>query len=160
MNAEQPIEELDKSRSWFLKLVTGLTPEQWDVRPFPNVKSPKETLGHLVIADRVFPVMLEGKEPDYNAYQPDPDSSVEDLLNLLAETHKAKLDWLKSYLPGKDLDAEVDTVYSGKKPLWSEIYSFCTEDWYHIGQVSLIRQGTDPSWDYYAVFYGGGEASD
>lgn len=155
MEASQVISKLDDSRKWFLKLVDGLTPEQWEAKPFPNVMSPKETLAHLIIDDRVFAVMLDGKEPQYHEYAPEPGMDVADLLALLAETHAAKLDFLKGFLGGKDLSEEIQTVYSGKQPLWWEVLSFATEDWYHIGQVSAIRQGTDPSWDYYAVFYGG-----
>lgn len=154
MNAEQLIVQLEASRAWFLKLVDGLTPEQWDAKPYPNVMSPKETLAHLIIDDRVFPLMLTGHgEPDYDAHRPDASLSAEQLLALMAETHKAKIAAVSEFLAGKDLNAEIDAVYAGKQALWWEVLSFVTEDWYHIGQVSLIRQGTDPDFNYYATFY-------
>lgn len=154
MNTEQLITQLEASRAWFLKLVEGLTPEQWDAKPYPNVMSPRETLAHLIVDDRVFPLMLEGHgEPDYESFRPDPSASVEELMALMGETHKAKIERVRAFLTGKDLSAEIDAVYAGKQPLWWEVVSFTTEDWYHIGQVSAIRQGTDPDFDYYATFY-------
>lgn len=153
MNTEHLIAQLEASRAWFLKLVDGLTPEQWDAKPYPNVMSPKETVAHLIIDDKVFPVMFEGKEPDYAAYAPDASLSAEQLLEELARTHESKIQWLRSFLEGKDLNSEIETVYFGKQPMWVEIMACVTEDWYHIGQVSAIRQGTDPNWEYYAAFY-------
>lgn len=153
MNLEQLISQIDESRSWFLKLVSGLTETQWDARAYPNTKTPKETLAHLVIADRCMPDFFSGKEPDYDAYAPDSNLSATELLNLLNQTHKSKLDFLREKFAGANLDMQIQTVYSGMKPIWVELVSICHEDWYHIGQVSLIRQGTDPEFDYYATFY-------
>ncbi len=155
MTAESLIARLDESRNWFLKALDGLKDGQWDAKPYPNVKSIRETLAHLVIDDRCFPLMLQGKEPDYEALAPDASLSAGDLLALLERTHREKLDWLRGYLKVKDLDQEIDTVYSGRQPLWAEVVTIANEDWYHIGQVSLIRQGLQPDWDYYAHFYAG-----
>ncbi|MCH8275252.1 MAG: DinB family protein [Armatimonadetes bacterium] len=146
---------MEASRAWFLKLLDGLKEEQWDAKPYPNVMSIRETLAHMVTNDRVLPVMLKGEEPDYESFRPDAGLSHDDLLALLAETHKAKIDFLSQTYMDRDLNEEMQTVYSGKKPIWSEILGFVPEDWYHIGQMSLVRQGTDANWDYYAHFYSG-----
>ena len=31
---------------------------------------------------------------------------------------------------------------------------FSSEDFYHMGQVSFIRQASDPTWNYYEAIYG------
>lgn len=153
MTADQLIERLDESRKWFLKALDGLKDGQWNAKPYPNVMSIRETLSHLVIDDRCFPDLLQGKEPDYPSYAPDEIMSAGDLLALMEQTHRQKLEWLRGFLAGKDLEGQIPTVYSGKQSLWWEVLCIAMEDWYHIGQVSLIRQGTDPDWDYYAHFY-------
>jgi uncharacterized damage-inducible protein DinB len=155
MTTETILAKLDDSRNWFLKLLDGFGPEHWDAKPYPTVKSVKETLAHLVIADRCCQDMFQGKEPDYAALTPDPALTSDQLLTLLAKTHEEKKGFLRSHLDGKDLMQEIETVYSGKQPLWWEVLSYTTEDWYHIGQVSLLRQGLQPEWDYYAHFYAG-----
>jgi uncharacterized damage-inducible protein DinB len=153
MTVDLILKKLDDSRNWFWKLLEGLRDDQWEAKPYPTVKSIRETLAHLVIDDRCFKDMLERREPDYEALAPGPNLSAADLVDLLKRTHEEKLSDLRGALAGRDLFEEVDTVYSGRQPLWWEVLSFATEDWYHIGQVSMIRQGTDPSWDYYAHFY-------
>ncbi|KAA0237101.1 MAG: DinB family protein [Armatimonadetes bacterium] len=155
MNLDPFLQAIDRSRTWFFKLVDGLTPQQWDAKPYPNVKSPRETLEHLVISDRVCPVLLQGTEPDYEAYRPEGELSPEQLLDLLRSTHAERMSWLKEFTEGKSADDTIRTVYSGEQSLASQLIDIATEDWYHIGQVSLVRQGVDPAWDYYAAFYSG-----
>ncbi len=61
MDADQLIERLDESRKWFHKLLQGIRDDQWVAKPYPNVKSIRETLSHLVIDDLCLREMLEGK---------------------------------------------------------------------------------------------------
>ena len=155
MNIDQLIAKLDESRSWLLKLLDGLKPDQWDAKPYPNVKSIRETLEHMVINDRVVPLMMRGEEPDYEKHAPKQGMSPESLLTLLKETQAQKLSSIRNQFKDRDLAEEIDTVYSGRQPIWAEIISVAYEEWYHIGQMSLVRQGTDSDWDYYAHFYSG-----
>ena len=46
------LEEAKGSRRYFLKHVKGLTAEQWDWKPYPECKSVRETVAHLISDDR------------------------------------------------------------------------------------------------------------
>lgn len=46
------IEGVRESRRFFLKHLKGLRDDQWEWKPYPECKSIRETLAHLVSDDR------------------------------------------------------------------------------------------------------------
>lgn len=153
MSLDELLTRIEESRNWFLKLVDGLSDEQWGAKPYEHVKSPRETIEHLIVADRSIQPLFEGIEPNYESLAPEPGLSPRRLLEELAKSHAQKIAFLRGKYSDADIEAVMDTVYSGKQKIGSEIASIAYEDWYHIGQVSLIRQGTDPDFEYYGYFY-------
>lgn len=56
---------LERSRSHLLRHLKGVKESQWDWKPYPEAKSLRETLQHLVIDDRAaLESMRTGEEPD------------------------------------------------------------------------------------------------
>jgi uncharacterized damage-inducible protein DinB len=148
-------EGLNRSREFFLKHIKGLTDEQWDWKPYPECKSIRETVAHLIIDDRAALQSLQsGKEPDYESLTEN-ETDRDRLLALLAESHEA----LCGYILAQWKDAPLDTmlsVWGMKMPIAAGLGYMSSEDNYHAGQVAFIRSATDPSWDYYAAIYGAG----
>lgn len=151
---EDLLDGVRASRKRFWKHVNGLTPEQWDWKPFPECKSARETLAHLIWVDRIALVSLEtGGEPDYAALE-EAERDFERLRAMLLETHARLLDFLTARYGDQPLDTEVclfgDTMKLGRAAAY-----LSGEDFYHSGQVAYIRMATDPSWNYYDEIYGG-----
>ena len=64
---EDLIASLEKSRSHLLKHFRGLADDQWDWKPFPECKSLRETLQHLIIDDQAaLESLRSGEEPSYD----------------------------------------------------------------------------------------------
>ena len=123
-------------------------------KPYPECKSIRETLAHLIADDRASVVMLEtGEFPDFDGML-EREASPTKLLDLLAESH----DNLCAFLRGRFADTPLDSVvkfFGGPEPLGLAIAGISSEDYYHAGQVAFIRMATDPAWDYYKEIYGG-----
>ena len=152
---ETLVDGLRFSRRHFLKHLDGLREDQWDWKPYPECKTVRETLAHLVQDDRAALQALEtGGEPDYDSWA-EPERDREKLRALLDESHAR----LCAAIHGKYGDAPMETVasaYGAPMPLGAAIPYLSSEDYYHAGQVAFIRQATDPGWDYYAAIYGAG----
>lgn len=157
--ANDLIETVRSSRKHFLKHLRGLKPEQWDWKPYPECKSIRETLAHLLVDDRsALDSLKTGKEPDYDSYfaalseeigaQPDTDR----LFALLAESHRTLCDYLSNIYGSSDLDVPA-TFFGMPMKAGAAIASFTAEDYYHAGQVAYVRMASDPEWDYYAAVY-------
>lgn len=158
---EDLIESLRASRSNFHKHLEGLKDDQWDWKPYPECKSIRDTLIHLVVDDRVAVWALDADgEPDYEAFvNAATDEAGSDLVHLkemLDTSFTALLEQLISRYADQPLDTEISTFGSPKK-LGVAIPYFSSEDYYHTGQVAFIRMASDPSWNYYAAIYGFGE---
>jgi uncharacterized damage-inducible protein DinB len=147
------IEAIRHSRRHFLKHLRGLPDDQWDWKPYPECKSIRETLAHLVWIDRVALVSLEtGAEPDYAALE-EPEHDRDRLRALLEASHERLCQYLTTRYAAAPLDTEV-SLYGDRQPLGRALAYFPSEDYYHSGQVAFIRMATDPGWDYYASIYG------
>ena len=140
-----------ESRRYFLKHIKGVRDEQWDWKPYPECKSIRETLAHLIADDRATVVMLEtGEFPDFGAML-EHEAAPTKLQALLAESHEN----LCAFLRRKFTDAPLDGVvkyFFGPEPLGLAIMGIPLEDYYHAGQVAFIRMATDPEWDYKSVY--------
>ena len=155
------IDSLRASRSNFHKHLKDLRDDQWDWKPYPECKSIRETLVHLIQDDRAAVEAIEKNcEPDYETLMADAIALAArdiDYLKALSETSfTALLELLISRYADAPLDAEIN-VFGSTKKLGVGIPFFSSEDYYHIGQVSFIRMASDPTWDYYAAIYGGEE---
>ena len=148
------IEGFTGSREHFFKHLEGLKDDQWDWQPYPQCKTVRETLAHLVVVDRGFLYAFEtGGIPDWDSFFPDwQPYTPEQLRALLAESRAKLLDHLKSKYADTPLDAEV-TLYGAPMKLGQAVASISSEDYYHSGQVAFIRMASDPTWDYYGAMY-------
>lgn len=147
------LDGLRASRSFFLKHVDGLRPDQWEWKPYPECKNVREILVHLIADDRAALEALEtGKSPNYDTLQVaerDPDR----LLGLLDESHKRVCEFLKANYADVPLDREI-CIWGNPMKLASGVAFLSSEDFYHAGQVAFIRMATDPEWDYYSAVFG------
>lgn len=149
------LEGVRASRAHFLKHLDGLREEQWDWKPYPECKSVRETVAHLVTDDRAALFSLEtGKEPDYEALSVEPGRDSARLRALLDESHARLCEAIQARYANAPLDTEA-CIYGGSMKLARGIAHLSSEDFYHAGQVAFIRMATDPAWDYYAAIYGG-----
>lgn len=155
VDIETLISAVQKSRAFFLKHANGLRDDQWDWKPYPECKSIRETLAHLIADDRASVVMLEtGEFPDFGGML-ERETATPKLLDLLAESHEN----LCAFLRGRFADTPLDSVvkfFGGPEPLGLAIMGITSEDYYHAGQVAFIRMATDPEWNYYKEIYGEG----
>jgi uncharacterized damage-inducible protein DinB len=149
------LEGVRASRAHFLKHLDGLQDEQWDWKPYPECKSVRETVAHLVTDDRAALFSLEtGKEPDYEALAVEPGRDSARLRALLDESHARLCEAIRTRCATAPLDADV-CIYGSPMKLARGIAYLSSEDFYHAGQIAFIRMATDPAWDYYATIYGG-----
>jgi len=147
------VDAMRASRRHFWKHVNGLSDAQWDWKPYPECKSIRETLAHLVQDDRAALAALHsGGEPDYEAFA-EPERDLDRLRALLAESHEALCAAITAKFDGAPLDTPL-SAWGAIKPLGTGIPFFCSEDYFHAGQVTFIRLATDPTWDYYGAIYG------
>ena len=148
------IEGLQSSREHFFKHLDGVKDDQWDWQPYPQCKTIRETMAHLVVVDRGFLFAFEtGGMPDWDSLFPDwQPYSPEQLRALLLESRAKLLDHLKSKYADAPLDTEV-TLYGAPQKLGAAVSGLSSEDYYHTGQTSYIRMASDPGWDYYAAIY-------
>lgn len=152
------IDHLKETRAHFMKHLAGAGPDLWDWKPYPECKSVRETLIHLVVDDRAALESLQnGKEPEYDRIaaetQEQAGESVEALITILTDSHAKLLEYIERTYADEPLDSEV-SVFGSTRKLGLITY-FSSEDFYHAGQVGFIRQAIDPKWDYYAAVYGG-----
>jgi uncharacterized damage-inducible protein DinB len=146
------------SRAFFLKHLEGLREDQWDWKPYPECKSIRETLAHLIVNDRAALASLESAgEPDYDALRAEvaaeTGNDLEQLLAALRESHARLLGTIEARYAGAPLDTEIK-IWGSSMKLGRGVAYLSSEDFYHAGQVAFIRMATDPSWDYYGCIYG------
>lgn len=139
------------SRKHFLKHLKGVQGDQWDWKPYPECKSIRETLAHLVSDDRASIEMLDKGQLDYEALQEN-EKDIAKLLQILSKSHEQLCAFIKTRYANTPLDQEIQ-FFSGKEPLWRAISGISAEDYYHAGQVAFVRMATNPSWDYYSDIY-------
>jgi uncharacterized damage-inducible protein DinB len=140
------------SRGFFIKHLKGIAPAQWDWKPYPECKSVRETLAHLVVDDWTALESLQSQgEPNYRDY--DGDTSEAALLATLEKTHAELLGFIERQWTETPLDAEVK-LWGWPMKLGAAVAYLSAEDLYHSGQIAFIRMATDPTWDYYSAVYG------
>lgn len=151
VTVDELLQGLRRSRLHFYRHLEGLRDDQWDFKPFPHCKSIRETLQHLVIDDRAAVNSLRScQEPVYET-QPYEVHDLNHLYELLAASHGALLQEITSRVTS--LDDEI-CVWGHVEKAAVGIPYFSSEDFYHAGQVALLRMASDPDWDYYHAIYG------
>ena len=141
------------SRKHFFKHLDGLKDAQWDWKPYPECKSIRETLAHLIADDRAALESLQTqKEPHYEALQ-ETERDLVKLRTILDKSHQALCDFILKTYASTPLETEV-CIFGTQTSLAKGIPFLISEDFYHAGQVGFIRMATDPKWDYYAAIYG------
>ena len=153
------LEGLRGSRTFFLRHLDELRDEQWDWKPYPECKSIRETLAHMIGNDAAALQSLQtGKAPDYDAIltgaAQDASDDYRRLRARLEESFNRLCDFIQSTYAGAPLDTEV-CIYGSMMKLGRGVAYLSSEDYYHAGQVGFIRIATDPTWDYYGFIYGG-----
>ena len=154
------IQSLEQSRAFFYKHLKGLTGEQWAWKPYPECKSVRETLAHMIANDRVaLETLRGGKTPeDWERFFRDVDVEFTGVDNAaLAAAHRSSHEAILAYLratypPQTPLDTEVD-VWGGKGKIGIHLGHLSSEDYFHAGQVAFIRNATTPAWEYYKEIY-------
>jgi uncharacterized damage-inducible protein DinB len=147
------IEGLRSSRRHFLKHLAGLKPQQIEWKPFPECKSVKEILAHLVVDDLAALESFQTlHEPGYDKIAA-PEGTYEELRGALDESHEKLISWLNANLADKPLD-ESSCGFGHPLPACQAIAHISSEDYYHAGQIAFIRMATDPEWEYYGAIYG------
>ena len=147
------IESLRRSRQHFFKHIQGLKDDQWDFKPFPECKSIRETLQHLVADDRAaLESIRTGEEPNYEALSCS-ETDIAKLKEILKDSHENLLKEILTRYANAPLDADI-CVWGHHEKLGVGVPYFSGEDWYHAGQVAFARMASDPGWDYYATIYG------
>lgn len=147
------IENLRRCRKHFLKHLDGVRDEEWDWKPYPQCKSLRETLQHLIIDDRAaLESLISGEEPSYGT-EPNEIHDIGELYKTLEESHEALLKALVDRFANAPLDADI-CVWGAHQKLAPGLAYLASEDFYHAGQASFIRLAINPEWDYYAAIYG------
>jgi len=148
-------------RDNFVKLLDGLTEEQWTWKPYAECKSIRETLIHMIGNDRLVKEALHdpSQQIDWTGYYSAvatelADTANADLIPLLRASHSEALHALSTVTEGLPLDAPLAIFGQHPRKLGVIAASLPAEDTYHSGQVAFIRMATDPEWDFYAAIYG------
>lgn len=146
---------IHQARQLFRKHLEGLNDDQWDWQPYPQCKSIKEIVAHLIADDRAQIHILEtGGMPDFTDLEEreqDPDK----LLALLEKSHDELISYIKVRFADAHLDEDIP-FFNHSMKLGRVLANIPSEDGYHTGQVAFIRMASDPSWDYYKSIYGEG----
>jgi uncharacterized damage-inducible protein DinB len=147
-----------RSRQHFLKHVDGLSDDQWRFKPYPECKSVRETIVHLIWVDRSALESLEtGTATDWmplydRVIQETQDLSGAELLVTLRESHARVLAFFEERHAQMPLDTEI-SMWGSPGKLAVQLAYLTAEDHYHAGQVAFIRMATDPDWAYYPAIY-------
>lgn len=149
---ETAIAGIRASREFFLSHIKGVRDDQWDWKPYPECKSIREIIAHLISDDRAFIEILgKGEIADHSALE-EKERDLAKLLDMLSKSHESLCAFVRYKFANTPLDTPV-SFFSGEEPLSTAIAGISSEDFYHAGQVAFIRMATDPKWDYYASIY-------
>lgn len=138
------INKVRMSRRYFLKHLHGVRNEQWDWKPSPQCKSIREILAHMVANDRLFMETLNADSPMEHGSVEERD--IAKLLEMLNKSHESLCAFLRLRHANTPLDTEIP-FFGRTEKLETAMSRISFEDYYHAGQIALIRMATDPSWE-------------
>ena len=156
---EDLLEGVRSSRNSLLKHLRGVKGDQWLWKPYPECKSIRETLQHLLWVDRTALDSLHGSPPEdwlplidkINAETAG--DNIESLLEAIAQSLEALLSYFQENFTDAPLETTV-TLWGSEKKLGVAVAYLTSENFYHAGQIAFIRLATDPDWNYYPAIYG------
>jgi len=144
------IDKVRMSRRYFLKHLHGVRNEQWDWKPSPQCNSIREILAHMVANDRSLIETLSADSTiDCGSVE---ERDIAKLLEMLSKSHESLCAFLRLRHANTPLDTEVP-FFGRTEKLETAMSWISFEDYYHAGQIALIRVATDPSWENYVSIY-------
>ncbi|MHB1461745.1 MAG: DinB family protein [Armatimonadota bacterium] len=144
---------LNYSYGNMMKHINGCSDEQWNWKPYPECKSIKETVEHMIVDCRACVYCLRtAAMPDFEKMAVTETDRTK-LFELLDQAHQQMIQYIEASYADTPLDTMV-TMWGMQMPLAAAIGSMSTEYHYHAGQIAFIRMATDPQWDYYAAVFG------
>lgn len=119
------------------KCMEGLTEAEFDTRPSPHAKSPREILEHLCECYEAFLASTEGKSHSWGTYAIENKSSA----NLLATFRDLRR------------RATAAAVAQEEEETLKHAHAYIVaHDNYHVGQLALARLTLNPEWDGYSIY--------
>ena len=127
MDLDMLIEGVRSSRKYFLNHINGLRDDQWDWKPYPECKSIRETLAHLIADDRATIQILEtGQFPDFGGLL-ESETNADRLQSLLSQSHEELSEFIQAKFSQTPLDTLVN-FWEGPIPLGQAIIGISAED--------------------------------
>jgi uncharacterized damage-inducible protein DinB len=150
---------VQESRGFFVRHLLGLAPETWDWKPYPECKTVRETLLHMIGTNAWILADLKRETgDDFAALLSESAARLKDKTPAeLQEALKASGEPILDFLTAHYADAPLDTpmhMWGEEAPLGKQVAHLTSENFYHAGQVAYIRMATQPDWNYYAAVYG------
>lgn len=119
------------------QVFSGMTPESQQAKLHPDQMSAQETLVHLTEAHIAGQKDLKGEKHEWGSYTPEETNFDVLLANLKAEREKFK----------------AQTLAAGTEEAYKEAMSYgANHDYYHVGQMVLVRIATEPTWNSYSIY--------
>ena len=154
--------DMEEARGYFKRHIVAMADAGWDFKPFEHVNSVRQILMHMIATNRGVIAMLGGEAFDMTRHMGRHKEAWEEIeakspafiLALLDETGEA----IASKVREEYANAAFDTplmLWGGEAKIGVQLGRLAQETAYHTGQVSLLRQAFDPSWDYFGEVFGG-----
>jgi len=113
----------------------GLSAENWDAEPLPNIMSPRQVAEHLCDCYRGGAAALRGEPYEWGTYRlPE---GAEPLSTWRAERANA-VEAIRGGDPEKGPHVALEYI--------------ALHDAYHVGQLCAVRLALDPEWDAYSIY--------
>ncbi|MFN7171704.1 MAG: hypothetical protein ACK4P3_02825 [Fimbriimonadaceae bacterium] len=126
-------ELLEDSRIQLEKSIEGLPSELEDVRVSENTMSPKEAVVHLSEVYLAFQGLVQGKKYEWGSFLP----RSERFSECFAEALELRNELVAMILAASQFKIGIDVAL---------------HDQYHVGQICMVRQSKDPTWDWRALY--------
>ena len=152
---------MQEARVYFKRHIGKMAEAGWDFKPFPHVNSIRQILTHMIATNRAVSVMLSGEgfdmarhvERHKEAWAEIENVPSVQILALLDKTGEEIAASVGENYPDASFNTLV-TLWGAESKLGVQLVGLSQEMAYHTGQVSLLRQAFDPSWDYFGEVFG------
>jgi uncharacterized damage-inducible protein DinB len=129
--------EIDNSGFQLDKVLDGLKAEHLDHQLTDKAMTPREILLHLAEAYLAFVTETEGGKHEWGTFQPS-DRGWEGVLKQFREQRAKAVAAAMSAQDDTQLKHAHDYIVA--------------HDYYHVGQLALLRVQLDPNWDPYSIY--------
>lgn len=136
MNAQELLQfQIDDCTYQLRKVFEGMSEEAFDYKLNESAMSPREMMAHFCECYTALLAGSRGEEHSWGTYQV-PDSATGPLQETM---------W--------GLRNQAIATNDGSEKACKNLHSFLlAHDYYHIGQLALVRVTLDPSWDPYSIY--------